>query len=95
MHDHAMVMLNIFGPVTVICDTAQSLVLSNSSVVSIFSVTNKEHIMTHNVLWYMIGHNKYLGGDRDAFSHISLLKLEDLLIERSGFFFSKLLQVAV
>ena len=46
--------------------------------------------MTHNVLWYMMGHNKYLGGDRDTFSHVSLLKLEDIHIERSEFCFSKL-----
>ena len=64
-------------------------------MVSIVSVTNKDLIMTHNLLWHMTGHNKYLGGDRNAFSRISLLKLEDLLIERSGFFFSKQLQVAV
>ena len=41
---------------TVLCDNAQSLVLSNILVVSIVFVINKEHIMTHNLLWYMIGH---------------------------------------
>ena len=51
-------------------------------MVPIVSVTKKEHIMTHNVLWYMMGHNKYLGSDRDTFSHVSLLKLEVILIER-------------
>ena len=55
-----------------LCDTAQSLVLSNIPVVPIVSVTNKEHILTHYLLWYVFGHNKYLYGDRYAFSHISL-----------------------